>query len=122
MEKTRLCFCCFISISIKIRSHEVFKRISEFGAITIHWFCDDHWRFEKYSSKIAHNFDFICTTAESVISKYKTIGISGRVIKTQWACNNELYFPYDIEKDIILASLGNLMETGRHNKKIINTV
>ncbi|MCL5030010.1 MAG: glycosyltransferase [Bacteroidetes bacterium] len=86
--------------------HEVFKRISELGVKTIHWFCDDHWRFEKYSSVVAPNFDFICTTANSALPKYKKLGISERVIKTQWACNHELYVPYNVEKDIDISFIG----------------
>ena len=86
--------------------HEVFKRISELGVKTIHWFCDDHWRFEKYSSIVAPNFDFVCTTANSALPKYKNIGLFERVIKTQWGCNNELYIPYDINKDINISFVG----------------
>lgn len=86
--------------------HEVFKQISSLGTVTIHWFCDDHWRFEKYSSMVAPNFDFICTTANSAIAKYKKLGLSDKVIRTQWACNHELYVPYNIEKDIDLSFVG----------------
>jgi len=86
--------------------HEVFKHISSLGTITIHWFCDDHWRFEKYSSVVAPHFDFVCTTANSALPKYEKLGISNKVIKTQWACNHELYVPYDIEKDLEISFVG----------------
>ncbi|HHT9135737.1 MAG TPA: glycosyltransferase [Candidatus Wunengus sp. YC60] len=86
--------------------HEVFKHISSLGTITIHWFCDDHWRFEKYSSVVAPHFDFICTTANSALPKYEKLGISNKVIKSQWACNYELYVPYDIEKDFDISFVG----------------
>ena len=86
--------------------HEVFKRISELGVTTIHWFCDDHWRFEKYSSLVAPNFDFVCTTANSALLKYKKLGISEGVIKTQWACNHQLYEPVAVEKDIDVSFVG----------------
>ena len=86
--------------------HEVFKRISELGIKTIHWFCDDHWRFEKYSSLVAPSFDFVCTTANSALPKYNRLGISDRVIKTQWGCNHQLYTPMDIEKDIDISFVG----------------
>ncbi len=86
--------------------HEVFKHISSLGTITIHWFCDDHWRFEKYSSVVAPHFDFVCTTANSALPKYKKLGISNKVIKTQWACNHKLYVPYDIEKDLEISFVG----------------
>ncbi|MFO7446248.1 MAG: glycosyltransferase [Ignavibacteriaceae bacterium] len=86
--------------------HEVFKRLSELGITTIHWFCDDHWRYEKYSSKVAPNFDFICTTANSALQKYKQQNIFDKVIKTQWACNHELYIPYNVKKDIDVSFIG----------------
>src|SRR3990170_8700452 len=86
--------------------HEVFKQISSLGTITIHWFCDDHWRFEKYSSVVAPHFDFVCTTANSALPKYAKLGISNKVIKTQWACNHELYVPYDVEKDLEISFVG----------------
>ncbi len=86
--------------------HEVFKQISSLGIITIHWFCDDHWRFEKYSSVVAPHFDFVCTTARSALPKYEKLGMSPKVIKTQWACNHELYVPYNIEKDVDISFVG----------------
>ncbi|MEB2308882.1 MAG: glycosyltransferase [Candidatus Brocadiaceae bacterium] len=86
--------------------YEVFKQISSLGTVTVHWFCDDHWRFEKYSSVVAPHFDVICTTANDAIPKYKNMGISHKVLKTQWACNHELYIPYDIPKDIEMSFVG----------------
>lgn len=86
--------------------HEVFRQISSLGTVTINWFCDDHWKFEKFSSVVAPNFDFVCTTANSALPKYEKLGISNKVIKTQWACNHELYVPYDIQKDIDLSFVG----------------
>lgn len=86
--------------------YEVFKQISSLGTITVHWFCDDHWRFEKYSSVVAPHFDFVCTTANGALPKYENIGIFHKVIKTQWACNHELYVPYDIQKDLDISFVG----------------
>ncbi|MHB8578570.1 MAG: glycosyltransferase [Ignavibacteriaceae bacterium] len=104
-ENPNYLFAVLFDFNIDPR-HEVFKRISELGVTTIHWFCDDHWRFEKYSSIITPNFNFICTTANSALPKYKKMGIYDRVIKTQWACNNELYVPLDIKKDIEISFVG----------------
>ena len=86
--------------------YEVFKQISSLGTITVHWFCDDHWRFEKYSSVVAPHFDFVCTTANGALPKYEKNGIFHKVIKTQWACNHELYVPYDIQKDLDFSFVG----------------
>ncbi len=86
--------------------YEVFKQIASLGTTTVHWFCDDHWRFEKYSSVVATHFDIVCTTANDALPKYKNMGISHKVIKTQWACNHELYVPYDIPKDLDISFVG----------------
>ncbi|OQZ02636.1 MAG: hypothetical protein B6D35_00945 [Candidatus Brocadia sp. UTAMX2] len=86
--------------------YEVFRQIASLGTTTIHWFCDDHWRFEKYSSVVAPHFDIICTTANDSLPKYHAMGISPKVIKTQWACNHELYIPYDIQKDVEISFVG----------------
>ncbi|HBR48645.1 MAG TPA: hypothetical protein DEA71_01040 [Nitrospira sp.] len=60
------------------------------GIVTINWFCDDHWRFERYSRLWAPCFRWVVTTAESALPKYAQIGYHN-VIKSQWACNTFLY-------------------------------
>jgi|GEM_PF-291213 len=87
-------------------NYEVFERISGLGTVTVHWFCDDHWRFDGYSSFVAPNFDLVCTTATSALPKYEQLGLSDRVIKTQWACNHEIYVPFDIPRDIDCSFVG----------------
>lgn len=74
--------------------YEVFKDISQrLGIITCNWFCDDQWRFESYSSTVAPYFDYSCTTSQTAVPKYVAAGLASRVIKTQWACNDDLYKP-----------------------------
>lgn len=85
---------------------DVFKRISDLGCVTVHWFCDDHWRFEKYSQYVAPYFDLVTTTANSALPKYRQIGLASKVIKSQWACNHELYRPQDIPADIDVSFVG----------------
>ena len=63
-------------------------------------------RFEKYSSVVAPHFDFVCTTAKSALQNTKNSGYLTKVIKSQWACNYELYVPYDIEKDPNISFVG----------------
>jgi len=84
----------------------VFARIRALGIPLIHWFCDDHWRFEKYSSLVAPHFDYVCTTAGSALEKYAKAGLGNRVIKTQWACNHEMYKPYAVARDIPMSFVG----------------
>lgn len=69
----------------------VIRRISEESSTkTINWFCDDHWRFESFSSRWAPNFNWVVTTAASALPKYAQLGLRN-IIKSQWACNHFLY-------------------------------
>lgn len=74
---------------------DVVKKISEeTETITINWFCDDHWRFDDFSSRWAPNFNWVVTTAQSALPKYREIGYRN-VIKSQWACNHFSYRKLD---------------------------
>jgi spore maturation protein CgeB len=62
---------------------------------TVNWFCDDHWRFDAFSSRWAPKFNWAVTTAASALPKYSQLGLE-RVIKSQWACNHFLYRKMDL--------------------------
>jgi spore maturation protein CgeB len=64
---------------------------------TLNWFTDDHWRFETFSKRWASHFNWVVTTAQSAIPKYRAIGYD-RVIKSQWACNHFQYRPLDLPR------------------------
>jgi spore maturation protein CgeB len=86
---------------------EVFRRISfETDTTTLNWFCDDHWRFENYSRLNAPNFNFVVTTDSRAVSKYRAIGVGDRVIKSQWACNHDLYRYSGCNQDLDVSFVG----------------
>jgi spore maturation protein CgeB len=86
---------------------EILRRISfESGTTTVNWFCDDHWRFEKYSQFVAPNLNFVVTTDSEAISKYRANGLGDRAIKSQWACNHELYRPLGCPRDVEVSFVG----------------
>jgi spore maturation protein CgeB len=62
---------------------------------TFNWFCDDHWRFDRYSRHWAAAFNWVSTTAACAMPWYAEAGIKN-VIKTQWACNHFLYRKLDL--------------------------
>jgi spore maturation protein CgeB len=75
---------------------EAVRRISsELPTVTLNWFCDDHWRFEPFSSRWAPCFNWVVTTASSALPKYERIGYAN-VIKSQWGCNDNLYRKLDL--------------------------
>ena len=59
--------------------------------ITYNWFADDHWRFDRFTTRYAPLFNAVSTTDRGSVEKYRAIGIEP--IKTQWAANPRLYPP-----------------------------
>lgn len=105
-EKPSFLFAVLVDFHLDPR-HEVFSEIGRTGeTTTLHWFCDDHWRFEKYSRHVAPHFHYVTTTASSALPKYAELGLGDRVIKTQWACNHELYVPHTVPEDIDVSFVG----------------
>lgn len=63
-------------------------------APTVNWFADDHWRFDRFTSRIAPSLDWSVTTDEDSLPRYASIGVKN-VILSQWACNRYAYRPTD---------------------------
>lgn len=77
----------------------------ETKTITLNWFCDDHWRFNNFSSKYAPHFDWITTTDEYSVDKYHKIGVKN-VILTQWACNHRIFKRLNLPKIFNVSFIG----------------
>lgn len=89
-EKAPCMFACLFGDEL---DRKVMRRISEGGVTTtLNWFCDDQWRFDRFSSRWAPCFNWVTTTAKGALPKYERIGCRN-VIKTQWACNQFQYRP-----------------------------
>jgi spore maturation protein CgeB len=73
------------------------RAITASGLPTLNWFCDDHWRFESYSSKWCREFTNVVTTDLAAVEKYRAIG-AANAIKSQWACNHHQYRPLGLPK------------------------
>lgn len=87
-ERPDILFCVLYQDQLDI---DVITRIStEMETVTFNWFCDDHWRFDKFSRHWAPAFNWVSTTDSRAIPKYQRIGYKN-VIKTQWACNHFQY-------------------------------
>ncbi len=72
---------------------ETVRRISQRKACsTVAWFCDDHWRFDTYSKYWAEAFQWVVTTQQEAVAKYRAIGQSN-VVCSQWGCNHFAYTP-----------------------------
>lgn len=78
---------------------------SQTPTTTLNWFCDDHWRFESFSSRWAHSFNWVVTTALDAVPKYEEIGYSN-AIKSQWACNHFLYRDLNLSPSVDVSFVG----------------
>ncbi len=86
----------FVILQKRQLNAKVLRKISRnIDTVTLNWFCDDHWRFDKFSRHWAPCFNWVVTTARSAVSKYADIGYRN-VIKSQWACNHFLYRKLDL--------------------------
>lgn len=88
----------------------------ETDTLTLNWFCDDHWRFDNFSRHWAGVYDWVVTTDEGSLPKYKKAG-HDNVILSQWACNHYLYKPYDLP---IIHDVTFVGQPHGNRKKIIN--
>jgi len=104
-EKPDYVFCSLFDFEHDPR-HQAFAQMSARGAVTISWFSDDNWRFDNYSSQIAPCFDYVLTTIPGAVSRYQALGLGDKVIRTQWACNEELYRPSESVKDVDVSFVG----------------
>ena len=95
---------------------DFFKKIkSKEDIISIAWMSDDHWRFDNYSSKKAHLFDWILTTDKKSLKKYHEMGIKN-VILTQWGFNHLDYLPEIKDQSFDVSFIG---QPHSNRKKII---
>jgi len=102
-EKPDLCF--FFLFGDEIKKQTIKKITQESGSITFNWFADDHFRFYNFSKYYAPCFNWISTTDSEAVEKYNKIGYKN-VIKTQWACNQFLYKPFDLSKTYDVSFVG----------------
>lgn len=70
-------------------SRKTLRKLHEQGLKVVGWFSDDHWRFDRYSKKLAKHLFCSITTDIKAISKYKANKL--KVIKSQWASNPNYY-------------------------------
>lgn len=80
-EKPDLVFYIAFRDEFKASTFKEINKITQ----TLGWFGDDQWRFDDYSSIMALNYTYVCTTDLWSIPKYEKIGI--KPILTQWAAH-----------------------------------
>ena len=92
-ERPELMFTCLTGDQFEFAR---IKFITDAGVTTtFNWFCDDHFRFAKFSRRWAPAFHWVSTTAACALPWYRRIGYE-RVIKTQWAASPAFYRHLDL--------------------------
>lgn len=72
---------------------------------TIGWFCDSHFRYEKFDRPWADFLDFNVTTSTVALEKYNRNGLGSKVIKSQWAAAPK-YKKLDVPLDVAVSFIG----------------
>lgn len=91
----------FVLMRNEIRPSTI-ERIKTF-CMTANWFCDDQWRFESFSSKLAPYLTWAITVDKYSVSKYEKIG-GAKPILSQWASEgntpgivfDDIQYEYDV--------------------------
>jgi spore maturation protein CgeB len=76
------------------------EAVRDRGVLTLNWFCDDQWRYEGFSSNWAPRFDYVVTTSEKAIEKYRRDGHQN-VLKSQFGFNPYRFSPYKSHEDAL---------------------
>lgn len=106
----------FVCLTTDQFDFDTVKSITDSGStVTFNWFCDDHWRFEKFSRRWAPAFHWVSTTAADALPKYARIGYN-HVLKTQWACNHFLYRRRDLPLQYDVSFVGRVY--GRRPERV----
>ncbi len=85
---------------------DVVTRITrEMPVKTLGWFCDDHWRFDRFSRHWANAFDWVVTTDDTALEKYRAVG-QPNVLLSQWAVNHFDYRPVEADKRFDVTFVG----------------
>jgi spore maturation protein CgeB len=104
-ERPELMFTCLTGDQFEFAT---IKAITDAGVTTtFNWFCDDHFRFEKFSRRWAPAFHWVSTTAACALTWYRHIGYE-RVIKTQWAASPAFYRRLDLPFEYDVSFIGRV--------------
>jgi len=69
------------------------------------WFCDDHWRFDDFTTTFLPHLSAAVTTARVALPKYRAAGFD-RVIGSQWSANHRVFRPLDLHETCDISFVG----------------
>lgn len=80
-------------------------KLKHSGAYSIAWMCDDKWRWDNFSKKLAFSFDYVITTDPDAVHKYRSIGYKSAIL-AQWAHDPLIYRKISIKKKYDVVFIG----------------
>lgn len=90
--KPDLIFCCLTgdrNITPNEPWEELFQETQSGRTKTFNWFCDDTWRFARFSSRACRTFLGCSTPEPSFVEKYQSIGYNN-IIVGNWHVNHRM--------------------------------
>ena len=92
-QKTEFVFC-ILTGDENIAPYEPWEELEYLtkkgDRIVFNWFCDDTWRYDTFSKKVAKYFTHYSTPEPSYVERYKEDGLNN-IILMNWHCNLSLY-------------------------------
>ena len=101
MLRPHLLFCSLFEEQFK---KGIIAEISKTKTATLTWFYDDTWRFDNFCRLWAPVFNWIATTEEFMVEKYRKIG--SNAIYLPFAINPKVYKPYKVTKSYDVTFVG----------------
>lgn len=62
------------------------------GIPVIAWFCDDHWRFDSFTTSFLEHISVAVTTSREAVEQYWARGFR-QVVRSQWSVNHRIFRP-----------------------------
>lgn len=75
------------------------------GVPVVAWFCDDHWRFDSFTTNFLDYVSVAVTTSRDALEQYHARGFS-RVIRSQWSVNHRVFRPLPLPQVYDLCFIG----------------
>lgn len=86
-HRAEMLFCVLFGMDIPAK---VLQRVRDEDRVPVaNWFCDDHWRYDDFSRKLAPALSLSVTTSSAAEARYRRDGY--RVLQSQWGYADKVY-------------------------------
>jgi len=75
------------------------------GVPVVAWFCDDHWRFDSFTTTFLESISVAVTTSPEAVDQYLARGFT-HVVRSQWSVNHRVFRPLPLPQVYDLCFVG----------------